>query len=321
MKIIDFEEIKKVAEKMEPTQWYSWVDEVLRKKSEFVMPSKMHLSQENGDYYNIMPAMYNNDNLVTLKMIGRHSLKSGEKRSVMMSDIMMYEADTGILKAVMDGECITTLRTGVTAAHSALLFAKKDFNVIGLIGLGNIMTICFMTLIEKLKADNDTRKLIVKLYKHNNQERRFADRFKNLSNVEFVYCDSYEDVIDKSDIIISAVTKVSENFVTDEYYQRGVTVIPICTMGFQNCDLFFDKVFTDDIDQIRGFKYFDKFKSLSSVSDTLNAKVSGRENDDERIIVYNYGLGIQDLYFAEKFYNLVEGKNVEYNYPKDKYFV
>lgn len=44
----------------------------------------------------------------------------GVQRSVMMGDMLIYEADSGILKAVMDAEYITTLRTGAVAAHSAL---------------------------------------------------------------------------------------------------------------------------------------------------------------------------------------------------------
>lgn len=321
MKIIDFKEIKKVAESMKPVEWYNWVDKVLRKKDLFDMPPKVHMSQDNGNYYNIMPAMYNDENLVTLKMIGRHTLKENEKRSVMMGDIMLYEADTGILKAIMDAEYITTLRTGVVAAHSAIEFAKKDFDTLGLIGLGNIMTVFFKTFIDKLKDSNDSRKLIVKLYKHNQQEIRFAKRFSNLENVEFTYSDSYEEVISDTDIVVSAVTRADKNFVKDNCFKKGVTVIPICTMGFQNCDLFFDKVFTDEIEQIRGFKYFDKFKSVANISDVLNMKKSGRESNDERIIIYNYGLGIHDLYFAKKFYNLANAKDIDYNYPNSKYFI
>ena len=48
-------------------------------------------------------------------------------------------------------------------------------------------------------------------------------------------------------------------------------MIPICTMGFQNCDLFFDRVFTDEMEQIRGFKYFDHFAPVTTnVTDVLN---------------------------------------------------
>ena len=30
-----------------------------------------------------------------------------------------------------------------------------------------------------------------------------------------------------------------------------MTVIPVHTRGFQNCDLFFDKVFADDTDHVK----------------------------------------------------------------------
>lgn len=119
MKVLDFETIRKAAKAMNPSIWYDWVDEVLRHKAEFVCPPKPRMSQVNGDYFNVMPAMCEKDNVAMVKMIGRHSIKRGEKRSSMIGDILLYEADTGILKALLDAEYITTLRTGAVAAHSA----------------------------------------------------------------------------------------------------------------------------------------------------------------------------------------------------------
>lgn len=322
MKIVDFEEVKSIAEKMSPSEWYDWVDDALRKKDKFQMPPKIHITQDNGSYFNIMPAIYPEDNLAVVKTVGRHPLNPSEKRLVMMSDMMLYESDTGMLKGLIDGEYITTLRTGVVAAHSALLFVKKDFQVIGLLGLGNIMTVCFKTFISKLRESGDNRKLVVKLYRHHDQEKKFAKRFSSLKNVEFEFCDTYESVMQDSDLIMSAVTKATKNFADDKYYKKGVTIVPICTMGFQNCDLFFDKVFTDEIDQIRGFKYFNKFKSVTTnVSDVLNGKKEGRTSNDERILVYDYGLAIHDLYFGRKFFDLAKGKDIDYRYPREKYFI
>lgn len=318
MKIIDFKAIKDYAQNLNPSEWYKWVDYALKHKSDFEMPAKSRISQPDGNYFNVMPVLSPKDNVAMVKMIGRHNLVSGEKRSSMMGDIMFYQANTGILKAVMDAEYITTLRTGAVAAHSAKIFAKKGAKTYGLIGLGNIMTVCFQTLMAKLDK-NVT--YTVKLYKHHDQEKRFTNKFSYLKNVKFVFCDTYESVIADSDVIISAVTKADKNFAKDEFFKKGVTVIPICTMGFQNCDLFFDKVFTDEIDQIIGFKYFNKFKSLTNVTDVLNKKEPGRTNDKERIIVYNYGIAIHDLYFATKFYNLIKGQNVNYHYPTEKYFM
>lgn len=239
----------------------------------------------------------------------------------MMGDMLIYEADSGILKGVMDAEYITTLRTGAVAAHSALLFGRKDFTTIGLLGLGNIMTVCFETLLSVLKRNGDNRQLTVKLYKHHRQEERFAERFKNEPSVKFIFADTYEEVFSDTDVIISAVTKATQNFAGDECFKEGATVIPICTMGFQNCDLFFDKVFTDEIEQIRGFKYFDKFHSLANVTDVLLGKREGRTNDRERILVYNYGIAIHDLYFAMKLMDRCQGEDVEYNFCKEKFFM
>lgn len=320
MKILDFETIRDIAKSMNPSIWYDWVDDALRHKDEFMMPPKSRMSQADGDYYNIMPAMYEKDNLAMLKMIGRHSIKRGEHRSTMMGDILLYEADTGVLKALMDAEYITTLRTGVVAAHSAMLFMHRG-GTIGLIGLGNIMTVCFTTLVSKLNTEGNKYPLIVKLYRHHDQELRFAERFKGYKNVHFEFCDFYEDVIRDSDLVISAVTRATENFAANNCYKEGVTVIPVCTLGFQNCDLFFDKIYTDEIEQIRGFKYFNQFKVVYNVSDVLQGRAPGRMNSKERILVYNYGIGIHDLYFAKKFYDAIKGKNIEYRFCKYKYFI
>lgn len=302
--------------------WYQWVDEVLRQKEHFIMPPKLHLGQDEGDYFNVMPTIFTKSNVAMVKMIGRHSIKHGEHRSVMMGDLLLYEADTGILKSLMDAEYITTLRTGSVAAHSAVLFARKNFQVMGLIGLGNIMKVFFRTFIAAAKALSILpKKLTVKLYKHHDQEIQFAKEFSDIPFLKFIYCDTYEDTISDSDIVISAVTKASKNFAPDRCFKKGVTVIPICTMGFQNCDLFFDKVFSDEIAQIRGFKYFNSFKSVAEVSDVLNGKVKGRNDESERILVYNYGIAAQDLYFALKLYPFCSENQISYHYPTSKYFI
>lgn len=75
------------------------------------------------------------------------------------------------------------------------------------------------------------------------------------------------------------------------------------------------------MDQIRGFKYFDKFKSLATVTDVLNGRRPGREHSRERILVYDYGLAIHDLYFAHKINEHIEGHEVPYRYCEEKYFI
>lgn len=181
-----------------------WVDEALREKSGYTLPPKIHIAQQDGDYYNVMPCIYERGNIAMVKMIGRHSIKRGEDRSSMMGDILLYESDTGILRALMDGEYITTLRTGISAAHSARLFTRPDFETVGLIGLGNIMTVCIRAFIASLRAEGDRRDVTLKLIRYHGHQQRIMDLFREDPNVHFVLCDTYEEVIGGSDLVFAA---------------------------------------------------------------------------------------------------------------------
>ena len=304
MKVLDFEAVRAIAAETPDSELIRWVDEALREKSGYTLPPKIHIAQQDGDYYNVMPCIYERGNIAMVKMIGRHSIKRGEDRSSMMGDILLYESDTGILRALMDGEYITTLRTGISAAHSARLFTRPDFETVGLIGLGNIMTVCIRAFIASLRAEGDRRDVTLKLIRYHDHQQRIMDLFREDPNVHFVLCDTYEEVIGGSDLVISAITKVTENFVTDEYFKEGCTVIP------------------DEMEQIRGFKYFDHFAPVTTnVTDVLNGAAPGRTDNVQRILVYNYGIAIHDLVFAANIYDRATVPDTPYRYSREKYFI
>ena len=292
MKVLDFQAVKAIAAGTPDSELIRWVDEALREKPGYTLPPKIHISQQDGDYYNVMPCIYERGNLAMVKMIGRHGIKRGEERSVMMGDILLYESDTGILKALMDGEYITTLRTGISAAHSARLFTRPDFETVGLIGLGNIMTVCIRAFVSSLRAEGDRRPITLKLIRYHGHENRIMNLFRQDPDVHFVLCDTYEQVIGGSDLVISAITKVTENFVTDE------------------------------IEQIRGFRYFDHFAPVTTnVTDVLNGAAPGRTDNVQRILVYNYGIAIHDLVFAANIYGRAAVPDTPYHYCREKYFI
>lgn len=103
---------------------------------------------------------------------------------------------------------------------------------------------------------------------------------------------------------------------------------PIHTLGFTNCDLFFDKVFVDDTEHVRNFRNFDRFKNMGEIHDVVTNSTPGRESDQERILVYNVGIACHDLYYAAKIFDLLQKNNIlqtlpdaHYNTPSQKYWV
>jgi ornithine cyclodeaminase/alanine dehydrogenase len=89
------------------------------------------------------------------------------------------------------------------------------------------------------------------------------ERFADYPNFEFETVDTPQQMVAGSDVVISGATYLHTDICEDKYFDEGVLVVPIHTLGFTNCDLFFDKVFADDYGHVCNFKNFDKFRKFA----------------------------------------------------------
>nr|WP_296008720.1 ornithine cyclodeaminase [uncultured Blautia sp.] len=315
MKIIAHRDIMEM--QISPSQCFDWVDYILRNKHSMKLPPKISMKMEGEIFYNTMPSILPKESIAGVKVVSRYP----SRMPALDSQILLYNLDTGEQKAVLDGNFITTMRTGAVAVHAIQLLAVKSFQEIGVIGVGNTMRAAMKVLLTRYPD----KKMRIKIKKYKKQHLDFIEAFSGYPNVEFVVCEDYKEVIDGSDVILSAVTYAEEDFCEDKYFKEGCLVVPIHTRGFTNCDLFFDKVFADDRGHVQNFKYFNKFKSFAEISDVLEGTAKGRENDEERILAYNIGISLHDIYFAEQIYQLakIQGKGTECSLeaPKDKFWI
>lgn len=311
MKIITHQDILNL--NISPLDAYDWSEHVIKNKDKAILPAKISIKPHDGVFCNVMPCYFGDFGGV--KMVTRYP----DRAPSLDSQIVLLDTATGVTKALLDGNFITALRTGAVCVHSLLQFAVKDFSVIGLMGLGNVARAAMLILLAKVTD----RKLTVKLLKYKDQHVKFAERFKEYENAEFIFCDTANEVAENSDVIVSAVTYAGKNLCDDSCFKPGVLVIPVHTLGFTNCDLFFDKVYADDYGHVKHFKYFDKFKNFAEVSDVISGKKPGRESDSERILAYNIGIAIHDIYYAGQIYNMMgeNAKNIELDPPKEKFWI
>lgn len=314
MKVISFDKITEMA--VTPLQCYEWVSETINNKKSALLPPKISLKPEiPGVFYNTMPAILPQSNLAGVKLVTRYPKRAPS----LDSQILLYNLETGENLALLDGNWITTMRTGAVAAHAIKLLANDNFKELGIIGLGNTAR----AALEVLLALYPDRNFTVKLKKYKNQHELFIRRFQCFSNIHFESLDTFEDVVSGSDVIISAATVLDHDICPDECFKEGVLVVPIHTRGFTNCDLFFDKVYADDINHVKGFKYFDQFKSFSEIADVVSGINPGRESIKERILAYNIGIAVHDMFFAGKLYEMI-GKNcqeISLQAPVEKFWV
>lgn len=317
MKLISYDEI--IGMNIHPIKVYEWVSDMIVNKDETVLPHKISMKHKEleGVFCNVMPSFVkvNGKLYGGVKVVTRYP----SRQPSLDSQLLLFDGVSGEFLALMDANWITAFRTGAVAAHSINLLQNSNAKTIGMMGLGNTARAAMLML-----AENSKRKYLVKLLKYKGQEVLFRQRFEKYENLIFDYVDTVEEMVDGSDIVVSAATYLPNNICEDRYFKEGVLVIPIHTLGFTNCDLFFDKVFADDTAHVEGFRYFDQFKSFAEICDIVNRRTPGRENDKERILAYNIGISIHDVYLAAKIYESIEKdslEDIEMNSPSEKIWV
>lgn len=295
---------------LNPATCVEWVKEAFLMKDDIQMPAKLSVHPQGEDFITSMPCLLPESQgrkYFGIKMVSRID----GQVPTLQSNIFLYDAKSGHLLAVVDGDWITAMRTGAVAALAAKTLQRKGNSTYSIMGLGNIgraVGLC-------LAADNCDRQITFRLLRYKDQAERFVERLKDFDNVNFEIVNDKRTFAADADVLISAVTVATELlFPDDNLFRRGVTVIPVHVRGFQNCDLFFDKVFGDDTGQVSGFKYFNQFRQYDEFHHVLQGKNPGRTNDEERILSYNYGIALHDIFFASRIYERIQtgdGFNLE----------
>lgn len=294
MKIISNQQIVDLG--ISPHECVEWVRESFSMKYEAQLPTKISLHPQGTDFINTMPCLLpKRFNRFGVKIVSRIA---GQKPSL-HSDLLLYDSKSGELLTLMEADWITQMRTGAVAALAIETLQKRDALVYSFIGLGNTAD-ATMACLQAILPEEKQYTIRLKRYKDH------ADRFSakwTKANYNFVIVETNEQLLENCDVLVSAVTEMPDLFCADDTkFPKGVLLVPIHTRGFQNCDLFFDHIFADDKGHVEGFKYFSHFKEFNELSEVLLGKVTGRDNDEQRIIAYNIGLGLHDVLFASNIY-------------------
>ena len=299
VKIISTEQIRQAA--ITPATCIKWVEESFRMKYDAQLPAKVSVHPQSEDFFTSMPALLP-------ERFGRFGIKIVSRIDsdvpALKSDILLYDSHNGHLLAIFDGGWITAMRTGAVAALAVRTLKRSDADTYSIMGLGNTARATALCLL----ADHQEETVRFRLLRYKDQAERFIERFSSYDNASFEIIDSIEEFIGGAQVVISCVTAAFGKIFCpdDSLFQEGVLVVPVHTRGFQNCDLFFDKVYGDDTGHVRDFKYFARFRQFDEFSHVLLGDNPGRENDRERILSYNIGLGLHDVLFASKLYAMMD---------------
>lgn len=315
MKIISQQQIRSL--NISPALCVEWVKESFALKERAQLPAKISLHPQGNDFFNTMPCLLPEPyNCFGVKIV--HRIKGATP--TLGGDILLYNSQNGELLAMLDADWITTMRTGAVATLAMQTLRKNNTQTYGFIGLGNTGRATMLCLLES--EPDELHHILLLRYK--DQAEQFIERFKNYPNASFSICNDIKELVPQSDVIVSCITEAQGLLCdNDSLYKKGCLVVPVHTRGFQNCDLCFDKVFADDTAHVCGFKYFNQFRQFAELQDVIEGKKPGRDSDEDRILSYNIGLGLHDVLFASKIYEILgaTAHNVYIERESDKFWI
>lgn len=292
MRYITSEDIE--ALHISPGESVEWVREAFLIKDKCQLPPKISLHPRGNDFFNTMPCLLPEEyHTFGCKVVSR--VKGNHP--ALKSEMMVFDTLTGGMTALVNCDWITARRTGAVAALAINTLRSSKAEIYSFIGLG---AMAYATL-DCFLATNQDRHLTIRLKRYKNQAEKMVEHYGERKNIRFEIVDTMEGLIDGTDVVVSCITDADGLLMEDiSLFKPGVLVVPVHTRGFQNCDTVFDKVFADDEGHVKGFRFFNKFRQFGELSDVLKGIIPGRVSDSERILSYNIGLGLHDIFFADK---------------------
>ncbi|HAO63676.1 MAG TPA: ornithine cyclodeaminase, partial [Porphyromonadaceae bacterium] len=151
MKIISQQRIKSLA--ISPKRCVEWIGESFAMKAQAQLPAKISVHPADTDFFTSMPCLLPNPADTGVNF---HRQYFGVKEvhriegavPSLGSDLMLYDAKSGELLALMDSDWITTMRTGAVAAVSAKALRKTGAETYAFVGLGNTARASLLCILE-----------------------------------------------------------------------------------------------------------------------------------------------------------------------------
>ena len=231
------------------------------------------------------------------------------------STVILFDADTGKVKALVGGNLLTALRTAAASSVSIKHLAPQNAKVLGMIGAGHQSAFQMRAAVEQRNFEK-----VIGWNFHPEMLSRLADTAAELG-LPFEEA-TLEQIGSDADVIIS-ITASHDPILLDAHVTGGthIACMGTDTKGKQEVDAALvarATVFTDEIAQaisigecqhaIAGGMLTEN--DITELGMVINGDHPGRNNNEELTLFDGTGVGLQDLAVASAVVDLAVEKGV-----------
>ena len=266
-------------------------------------PPKPGIHPIPSAFLHAMPAFLPELSAAGMKWVSSYPTNYQHNLPAVMGIIIVNDVQTGKPLAMMDCRWITAARTGAVSAVAAKYLARKGADTLGIVGAGIQGRFNLLAIREVL--------LDLKLVKYFDISEENLQATVNKMNdslpFQVVGCRSVQEVIEGSDVIVTATGKLEKVIYFEKWVKPGALVLPVHHRGWENQVIQkADKFITDDWAQLsNAAKVVGGFDGslpdpYAELGEIVSGQKPGRERDDERIVDFNYGLAMEDIAIAQQ---------------------
>lgn len=288
----------------------------LASSGEAVVPLRTSLRSDTVDgTFLFMPSYTKKLNKAALKTVNVFPGNAAAGLDVTRGVILLMDGETGAFLAMLDGTCVTALRTGAAAGAAYDLLARKDAACGALIGTGGQAEcqLAAMLCRRALKS--------VRVFSRNREKR---EAFAKAMNKKFaaygariVSVSSADEAVQGADLVTAATT-ASEPVIKGELLKEGAVV---CSIGSYTPEMIemdtavlkrAAAVYVDsraavlaeagDFLQPMSRGEFSEDRITGELGELVLNRCAGRSGDSDIIVFKSVGTGIQDLVTAARIY-------------------
>lgn len=236
-------------------------------------------------------------------------------RSILV--VFLNDAETGEPLALLEANLLSAMRTGAVVGVGAKYLARKDSEVIGVIGAGVINRPCLMSLAEVLKNIREVKVFdLTKSY-----GEAFSNDMREKLGLNVYPVNSLGEAIKNSDVISLATSGLKTPFIKTEWLKEGSYIALSARADFEDDFYLTSRIVTDNWKMHEGWrKEMDELPKELSGTPIMHLAVHrlveagqikveditdlgpialgtrpGRITDEEKIVLLTGGLPIEDI--------------------------
>lgn len=228
----------------------------------------MLLPGDTGNLMGLMPSYLGGINAVGVKVIAAFPTNQGTEYDSHQGVVILFDAQYGLLRAIVDGTAVTAIRTAAVSGVATRLLARPDAGDLALIGAGTQAR----THLEAMLAVRPIRRVRAFSLPLAGAHA-FAERESRRHGIEIEVMDSARAAVEGADIICT-VTSAKTPVVAGEWLAPGAHINAVGAFTPTTREL-------DTAAVARARLYVDRRQStLAEAGEFILAKAEGAIGDD-----------------------------------------